>query len=63
MQSVSTVNLFDSGQGQRSCARPLLGPKEPKCCEEKYRQPEEEEGINAWLSLLLFLGASLDAQK
>ena len=57
------IDLFDSGQGQRSCARPVLGPKESKCREEEHGQPEEEEGINAWLSLIAFLRASLDAQN
>ena len=52
---VKTIDLFASGQGQRSGAWPLLGPKEPKCSEEKHGQPEEEEGIDAaCLSLTLF---------
>ena len=61
--SLNTLDLFASGQGQCSCSRPILGPKEPKCGEEEHRQPKEEEGINAWLSLIAFLRASLDAQN
>ena len=60
---MKTLDLFASGQGQCSCSWPILGPKEPKCSEEEHRQPEEEEGINAWLSLIAFLRASLDAQN
>ena len=64
MESFRLTHLVNvaSGQRQRSCSRPLLGPEEPKCSEEEHRQPEEEEGINAWLSLIAFLRASLDAQ-
>ena len=65
LESFLQTHLVDvaSGQRQRSCSRPLLGPQEPKCSEEEHRQPEEEEGINAWLSLIAFLRASLDAQN
>ena len=65
MESFRLTHLVNvaSGQRQRSSSWPLLGPQEPKCSEEEHRQPEEEEGINAWLSLIAFLRASLDAQN